>query len=72
MTKQQESKVSHKIAKAAVCLIVLALSIPGILALTLASVVVWFYGEELLSGQVMKHFKIIEKFLPACLVEENV
>jgi len=70
MTQQQESKVSHKIAKALVCLIVLALSIPGILALTLASVVVWFCGEDLLSGQVMKHFKIIEKFLPRCMTEE--
>lgn len=71
MTKQQQNTVSHKIAKALVCLFVLVLVIPGITLLTVASVIVWFYGEDLLSGEVMKHFKLIENFLPRGMTEDE-
>ena len=72
MTTSQELSVSKKIAKALVCVLVLILTIPGITLLTISSVVVWFYGQDLLSGAVMSHFKFIEKFLPSILVNEEL
>lgn len=69
MTNQGQVSVSHKVAKALICTIVLLMSIPGITLLTIASVVIWFYGEDVLAGQVMRNFKFIEKFLPRVMTE---
>ena len=69
MTKSNQDRVAHKLAKFFVCALVLVLSIPGITALTLASVIIWFYGEDLLSGEIMRRFAFIEQFLPAVLLK---
>jgi hypothetical protein len=69
MTNQAQATLSRKIAKALICTVILILSIPGITLLTLASVVIWFYGEEVMTSQVMRNFKFIEKFLPAVLTQ---
>jgi hypothetical protein len=68
MTTFQKNTVSHKIAKFVVCFVVLVLSIPGVTLLTVASVVLWFYGEDLLSAELLKRFDFIEQFLPKVLV----
>lgn len=64
MTTTQKNTISHKIAKLFVCLIVIVFTLPGVTLLTVAAVVVWFYGEDLLSDQLMKRFEFIEHFLP--------
>ncbi len=69
MTTQGQAKLSHKIAKGLVCVVIVVLSVPGITLLTLASIVIWFYGEDVMAIQVMRHFKFIEKFLPAVLTQ---
>ena len=69
MTDTQKDCIAHKIAKALVCAVVVALTLMGTTVLAIASVVVWFYGEDVLAGEVMKHFNYIQKFLPAILLE---
>jgi len=70
MTEAKKCQVCHKIAKFILCAMVLLLSIPGTTLLTLASVIVWFYGEDLLAGEAMKRFAFIQKFLPAVFLKD--
>jgi hypothetical protein len=69
MTNLNQATLSRRIAKAVICVIIIVMLIPGITLLTLASVVIWFYGEEAMTGQVMRHFSFVEKFLPAVMTE---
>jgi hypothetical protein len=71
MTNLNQATLSRRIAKAVICVIIIVMLIPGITLLTLASVVIWFYGEEVMTGQVMSHFSFIEKFLPAVMTDDK-
>lgn len=71
MKRIQKNRISHVIAKALVCSAVIALMISGITFLSIASVLIWFYGEDLLSDQISGHFELVEKFLPALCIRIN-
>jgi len=64
MNASKKNRISHSIAKAFVCGSVILLTISGVTLLSIAAVVVWFYGEDLLSDLLSGHFDLVQKLLP--------